>query len=503
MENLSLVLLIFSPVIMSLLLFLPVFRDSDKITRRFAKFFTGIHFAYAMMFWVFYNPDVNYFDELTLFGQSGIQSLGIRSAFAMDGLSLIFVILTSFLVFMAAIASKRQISGKYSLYYGLLFLLETSILGVFTSADMYLFFLFWELELIPMYFLISLWGSGNAKKSAMKFLLYTFFGSLFLLIGILFLNHYSDTLNYQVSSMFADINVIDKVPVKIQLLISVLMLIGFLVKIPLIPFHTWLPDAHCDAPSPVSMLLAGVMLKMGAYGIIRFNILLLPDAFKIIAPVLIIMAIINIVHAGLVAYNQNDLKKIIAYSSISNMGIVVLGLCSGNSVGSIGGIFHMVSHGLICAGLFFIVGIIYHRTKTRDLAVLGGLGGIMPNLMAISVVFSLSAVGVPLLMGFVGEFLTFWGALNAQYETVIVIPVVVIVAMLVLILSIAYMLKFLHKTFFGAMHEGWNNLRDISTHEFIVLASILSFVIFFGIQPMILIDVIKPVAEIITESVGL
>ena len=503
MENLSLILLIFSPLFAALILFLPVFRDSDVLTRRFAKFFTGTHFAYAMLFLVFYNPEVSYFDELSLFGQSGIQSLGIRSAFAMDGVSLIFVLLTSFLVFMASIASKRQISNRYPLYYGLILLLETSILGVFTAADMYLFFLFWELELIPMYFLISLWGSGSAKKSAMKFLLYTFFGSLFLLLGILFLNHYSDTLNYQMSAMFSDINIIGKVPLKIQLLISILMLIGFLVKVPLIPFHTWLPNAHCDAPAPVSMLLAGILLKMGAYGIIRFNILLLPDAFKLIAPVLIVMAVVNIVHAGFVAYNQNDLKKIIAYSSISNMGIVILGLCSANSMGTIGGIFHMVSHGLICAGLFFIVGIIYNRTKSRDLNIINGLGSVMPNLMAFSVMFSLSAAGVPLLMGFVGEFLTFWGAFNSQYETKIIIPVVVVVAMLVLILSIAYMLKFLHKTFFGAMSECWNNLRDISTHEFIVLASILSFVIFFGVQPMCLIDVIKPVAEIIVESVGI
>ena len=411
MDNLSLNLLIFSPIAASLLFFIPIFRDNEVIIRRFAKTFAGLHFAYAMCFCVFFNSDVSYFDELFLFGQSGIQSLGIRTAFAMDGLSLVMVVLSSFLFFMATIASKTVIRKRHKLYYGLLLALETAVIGVFTSADIFMFFLFWELELIPMYFLISLWGSGNSQKSAMKFLLYTFMGSLFLLIGILLLNYYSDTLNQQMTSLFADINVVDKLPVNIQILISILLMIGFFVKLPIVPLHTWLPNAHCDAPAPISILLAGLLLKMGAYGFIKFNILLLPDAFKIIAPVLIILAVINIIHAGLCAYNQKDIKKIIAYSSISNMGIVMLGLCTNNEQGAVGGIFHMVSHGLICAGLFMIVGIIYGRTKTRDINAISGLASVMPNLAILSVLFSFAAVGVPLLMGFVSEFLTFWGGI--------------------------------------------------------------------------------------------
>ena len=503
MEFLSLNLLIFSPLIIPVLFLLPIFRDDEVIIRRIAKSFAGLHFIYAILFWVFYNPELSYFDELFIFGQSGIQSLGIRSAFSLDGLSLILIELTSFLVLIAAIASKTCIRKRHKLYYSLLFLLETAVLGVFLSADMFMFFFFWELELIPVYFLISLWGSGNSQKSAMKFLLYTFFGSLFLLVGILLLHYYNETLNYQISSLFMDINVMDKLPVNIQILISVLLMIGFFVKIPVIPLHTWLPVAHSDAPTPISILLAGVLLKMGAYGFIRFNIMLLPDAFKLIAPILIIFAVINIIHSALVAYNQSDLKKLIAYSSISNMGIVLLGLCTNNIMGNVGAIFHMISHGLICAGLFMIVGIIYIRTQTRDINQLGGLTTVMPGLASFAVMFSLSAVGLPLLMGFVGEFLTFFGAININFDANIFVPIFAVIAMLVVILSILYMLKFLHKTFFGPVRECWENSRDISTHEFVVLASIITVVIFFGIQPMSLIDIIKPFSEILIESAGI
>ncbi len=503
MEYLSLNLLIFSPLIIAILFFLPIFNTKEVFIRRFTKTFMGVHFVYALCFWIFYNPDVNFFDELFLFGQSGVQSLGIRSAFAIDGLSLVMVTLTSFLFFMSAISSKTIIRHRQKLYYGLLLLLETSVLGVFTSSDIFIFFCFWELELIPMYFLISLWGSGRAQKSAMKFLLYTFFGSLFLLLGILLLSYYSDTLNFQMSSLFADINVVDKLPINIQILISILLMIGFFVKLPIIPLHTWLPNAHCDAPAPISILLAGLLLKMGAYGFIRFNILLLPDAFKILAPFLIVFAVINIIHAGLCAYNQDDIKKIIAYSSISNMGIVLLGLCTNNEEGVTGGIVHMVSHGLICAGLFMIVGIIYNRTKTRDIKAISGLGTVMPNLMGFTVMFSFAAIGVPLLIGFVGEFLTFWGAFSVQYDSYIFLPTVIIFAIFVLVISAAYMFKFVHRIFFGSIDNSWAILKDLTAHEFIVLSSILSVIVFFGINPMSLIDVINPIVEVIVESAGI
>ena len=503
MKFLSLNLLIFSPLIVPLFFMLPIFRGHEVFIRRFAKSFAGLHFLYTLCFWLFFNPEATYFSEPSIFGQSGIQSLGIRTIYTMDGLSLALVVLTSFLVLMATIASKTCIRKRHKLYYGLIFLLETAILGVFTAGDMFLFFFFWELELIPMYFLISLWGSGNAQKSAMKFILYTFLGSMFMLVGILLLHYFNDTINLQMSSLFTDVNLVDKLPINIQILISILLMIGFFVKMPVIPLHTWLPNAHVDAPTPVSMLLAGLLLKLGAYGFIRLNILLLPDAFKLIAPILIIFAVINIIHSALVAYNQQDIKKLVAYSSISNMGIVLLGLCAINEVGLSGGIFQMISHGLISAGLFMIVGIIYTRTRTRDFKMLGGLATVMPTLMGFSILFSMASVGMPLMSGFIGEFLSFWGAFNCQLETPILIPALVFVSISVLVLSVAYMLKFLHRAFYGNILEGWKNIRDISTHEFVILSSIAGIIVFLGIFPMTILNVISSVVELIVESVGI
>lgn len=503
MKFLALNLLIFSPLIVPFFFMLPIFRGHEVFIRRFAKGFASIHFLYTVCFWLFYNPEAMYFSEASIFGQSGIQSLGIRTVYTMDGLSLALVVLTSFLILMATIASKSCIRKRHKLYYSLIFLLEVAILGVFTSADMFLFFFFWELELIPMYFLISLWGSGNSQKSAMKFILYTFFGSMFMLVGILLLHYFNDTINLQMTSLFTDVNLVDKLPINIQVLISILLMIGFFVKMPVIPFHTWLPNAHVDAPTPASMLLAGLLLKLGAYGLIRFNVMLLPDAFKIIAPVLIIFAVINIIHSAFVAYVQEDIKKLVAYSSISNMGIVLLGICAVNEVGLSGGIFQMVSHGLIAAGLFMAVGIIYTRTKTRDIKMLGGFATVMPTLMGFCILLSLASVGMPLMSGFIGEFLSFWGAFNCHLETQIPVIPFVVIAISVVILSVAYMLKFLHKTFYGELREQWQSVRDISTHEFVVLSSIVGIIIFLGIFPMTLLDVINPVVELIVESVGL
>ena len=503
MKYLSLNLLIFAPLIVPVLYLLPIFRGQEVVIRRFAKGFATLHFIYALCFWIFYNPTEPYFSELSFLGISGVPSLGVRSVFTLDGLSLVMVILTSFLVLLATIASKTCIRKRHKLYYGLIFLLETAILGVFTSCDMFVFFLFWELELIPMYFLINLWGTGNSQKSAMKFLLYTFLGSMFMLVGILLLHYFNNTLNAQMTSLLTDIDIVDKLPMYVQILISILLMIGFFVKMPIIPLHTWLPNAHVDAPTPVSMLLAGILLKLGAYGFIRFNIMLLPDAFKLIAPILLIFALINIIHSAILAYHQNDMKKIVAYSSISNMGIVLLGLCANNEFGLTGGIFQMVSHGLVAAGLFMIVGIIYIRTKTRDLNMLGGLAKVLPNLTAFTIIIALAGVGLPLTSGFIGEFLSFWGAFTAQYETPILIPIIVFLAMIVLVLSVAYILKLLHRCFYGQIQECWTNLRDISTHEFVILASLSAVIIFFGIYPMGIVDMISPVVETIIESVGI
>lgn len=503
---LSLPVLIFLPLLAAIILYLPFFQNNEVRIRRFSKGFASLHFVYTLLFLLFFNPlnsDISYYKEITFFGASWIRPLGLKMAFGLDGISLLMVILTSFVFLLAFIASKSNIRGKHKFYYSLVFLLQTAVLGVFCARDMFLFFLFWELELIPMYFLIGQWGDAKAKASAMKFVLYTFLGSLFMLLGILLLHFYGFATYGVLTADFSEISIsAPDFPMFMQVLISILLLIGFAVKMPIVPLHTWLPDAHVDAPTPISMILAAILLKMGAFGIIRFNMQLLPEAFKVIAPILMIFALINIVYTAFVAYAQTDLKKIVAYSSISNMGIVLLGLCSLNIIGFSGAVFQMLAHGVISAGLFMLVGVIYVRTKTREISELGGLGQVMPRLMGFGLILAFAAVGLPLLIGFVGEFLVFLGTFNSSIGDYTPARFYAVFAASILILSAAYVLRLLHKTFFANIFEHWTEsksgnpsggLKDITNHEFIVLMSLTLVVGFFGVFPMSVLNIIQPI----------
>lgn len=503
MEFLSLIVLIFSPIAAAALLFTSFFKHNEVRIRRFSKGFASLHFLYSLLFLAFFNPlseDISFYKEVTFFGSSWIQPLGLKIAFGMDGISLLMVILTSFIVLLALIASKSNIRAKHKFYYSMIFVLQTAILGVFCARDMFVFFMFWELELVPMYFLIGQWGDAKAKASAMKFVLYTFLASLFMLLGMLLLHFYNFAIYGNMTGDFSLISISSpNFPMPLQLLISILLLIGFAVKMPIVPLHTWLPDAHVDAPTPVSMILASILLKMGAFGIIRFNMQLLPEAFKLMVPVLMIFALINIIYTALIAYAQTDLKRVVAYSSISNMGIVLLGLCSLNLIGFTGAIFQMIAHGIISAGLFMLVGIIYIRTKTRHVAELGGLGEVMPRLMGFGIILTLAAVGLPLLIGFVGEFMVFLGAFNSSLDATTPIKFYTILALFILILSACYMLRFLHKTFFANLLERWKNLKDLTNHEFVILFALLLVIGFFGVFPMAITNVIQPVLSSILQ----
>lgn len=504
MEYLSLLVLIFSPLAAAGLLFSEFFRGNEVRIRRFAKSFASLHFIYTVLFLVFFNPlneGLSYYKELTFLGSSWIAPLGIKFAFGMDAVSLLMVVLTSFIFLLALIASKSNIRNKHKFYYSLVFVLQTAVLGVFCARDMFLFFLFWELELIPMYFLIGQWGGGKCKASAMKFVLYTFLGSLSMLLGILLLYFYNFATYGNLTGDFSAISIsANEFPLFLQVLISIMLLIGFAVKMPIVPLHTWLPDAHTDAPTPISMILAAILLKMGAFGIIRFNIQLLPDAFKVIVPVLTVLALINIIYTAFVAYSQTDLKKIVAYSSISNMGIVLLGLCTLNLIGFSGAVFQMISHGLISAGLFMLVGVIYIRTKTRELIELGGLGHVMPRLMGLGLILSMASVGLPLLMGFVGEFMVFLASFNSNIDNLNVpIKIYTLLGLSILILSAAYILKLLQKTFFANIFERWNDVKDITNHEFVVLFSLSLAIIFFGVFPMSILEILQPLLSNILQ----
>lgn len=490
---LSIPFLVFLPMIISLVVISPLMTTNEIVVRRFAKGVFSFHFLYSILLLIFFNPELPYTSQISFFGMDWIQSLGIKFGFQVDKISMVLAVLTSFIFWIASVSSKFNIRKNHKFYYSMLMLLESAILGIFTSSDMFLFFLFWELEMIPAYFLIGGdFGQADsereqAKRAAIKFILFTFFGSMFMLLGILLLHYYNFVSNGILSASFSEINSL-AIPIELQLFITFCLLIGFGVKLPIVPLHTWLPDAHTNAVTPVSMVLAGILLKTGGYGIYRFNFLTLPDAFVIIAPILAVLAIANIIYIAFVTYAQTDIKRIIAYSSISNMGLVLLGLAACEQTALSASIFHMVAHGLVTCGLFMIAGIVYIRYKTRDINVLSGVAAAMPRLFGFAVLIVLASIGVPMFAPFISEILTVIGTMNSELS--IVLRASAILALPILILSSCYMLKFLHKSFYGEGMEGAEKINDISVHEFIVLASILAGLLIFGLFPNVLLGLI-------------
>ena len=484
---LSIPFLIFMPLVVSMLLISPLFTRNEIVVRRFAKSVFGFHFLYAVLMLIFFDSANPYVSQIHFYGLDWIQSIGVKFIFKIDNISMILTLLTSFVFLLASFASKFNIRTNHKFYYSMLMLLMSAILGIFTAGDMFVFFLFWDLELIPAYFLFG--GGWNnetddelkrAQNSAIKFVLFTFLGSMVMLLGILLLHYYNFISNGILSAVFSDINS-SSIPDYIQYLISICILIGFGVKLPIIPLHTWLPDAHTNAPTPVSMILAGILLKTGAYGIYRFNYETLSDAFITIAPVLAVFALINIIYTAFVAYAQTDIKRIVAYSSISNMGLILLGLCAINKIGLSASVFHMVAHALVTCGLFMIAGIVYLRCRNRDINSLSGIAVVMPRLFGFAMVIVLASIGIPAFAPFISEILTMIGALNADFSDVL--KFASIFSLPLLILSSCYMLKFLHKGFFGELPEEYEKVNDITVHEFIVLASVLAGLVIFGLFP--------------------
>lgn len=488
---LSIPFLIFLPMLASFLIMSPLFTHNEIATRRFAKSVCGFHFLYTMFMLIFFDAANPYLSKLSFLGLDWIQSLGVSFSFKIDSVGMILCALTSFIFLMAATASKINIRKNHKFYYSMLLLLMSAILGIFTANDMFVFFMFWELELIPAYFLIggdfSNEPVAEAKKSAVKFVLFTFCGSMFMLLGILLLHYYNYISTGVLSASFVNI-FIENVPLKIQVVIALLLLIGFGVKLPIIPLHTWLPDAHTNASTPVSMVLAGVLLKTGAYGIYRFNYDMLHNSFMIIAPVLAVLAVINIIYTAFVAYSQTDIKRIVAYSSISNMGLILLGLCALNQLGISASVFHMVAHGLVTAGLFMICGIVYLRYKTRDINSLGGIANNMPRLFGFATLIVLASIGVPAFAPFISEILTIISAMFSNMG--MALKIAAVLSLPLLIVSSCYMLKFLHRGFFGEVKEQVAKVNDISMHEFVVLASITAGLIIFGIIPNVILNLI-------------
>ncbi|MEN8614597.1 NADH-quinone oxidoreductase subunit M [Dehalogenimonas sp. THU2] len=429
---------------------------------------------------------------------SWIPLINANYSLGVDGLSLPFLLLTTLLGVLVILISWK-IDLRVREYFAWILLLQASITGVFISLDFLLFFIFWELELIPMYFLIAIWGAGRKEYSALKYVLYTLLGGAFILAGILVLYFATGSLD-MVTMLNTDLTEVMKAGA--LALTFVFFFLGFAIKLPVFPFHTWLPDAHTDAPTAVSVILAGTLLKMGGYAMLRINAAMFPDEALKFAPIILVLAVINIVYGGAVTLKQTDIKRLIAYSSVSHMGFVLLGIFALGQLSMIGASLQMVSHGIITGLLFAITGVVMHNTHERAIPRLGGLANQMPRATIIFVLGGLGAMAVPATSGFIAEVWTFLGSFSSG--VVPGIQVFTIIGLLGILLAAAYILWTIQRVFFGQPLPRFAGVHDTDRVEniFAIVFVIAMFVI--GLYPRILTDVfeggIKPIAALFGGS---
>ncbi len=424
-----------------------------------------------------------------------IVGLGVSYHLGVDGITLLLVLLTTLLSAIAVLASFSAVKDRTRGYYAFLLVLETGMLGVFCSLDLFLFYVFWEAMLIPMYFLIGVWGGERRIYAAVKFFLYTMFGSLLMLVAIIFL-----ALAYKAQTGTLTFNLIDlyntQLTFKQEVLLFSAFALAFAIKVPLFPFHTWLPDAHVEAPTAGSVILAGVLLKMGTYGFVRFCLPLFPAATAAATPWLLALAVIGIIYGALVAMVQPDLKKLVAYSSVSHLGFVMLGIFALNMEGMKGGLLQMINHGISTGALFLIVGMIYERRHTRLIERFGGLTAVMPLFAACFMIVTLSSIGLPGTNGFVGEFLILLGAFGSH-------RVAAVLAASGVVLGAAYMLWMYQRVMFGkVLHEENKGLKDLSGREFATLLPLLILIFWIGIYPKPFLDTMEASVVHVLDQAG-
>ena len=466
-------LILFTPLAGAFLLLL-VPKENENAIKWIANLVTFVGFLISIPLWFWYNPqsaDFQFVERLPW-----IPSVGAEYFLGIDGFSMLLILLTTMMGFIAMLSSWTAISERVKEYYIFLLLLQTGMLGAFMSLDFLLFFLFWEVMLVPMYFLIGIWGSANRLYSAIKFFLYTLVGSVVMLLGILALYFY----NHSVSGVYTfDVTVFHKLnlPYDLQWWIFLAFFLGFAIKVPMFPFHTWLPDAHTDAPTAGSVILAAVLLKMGTYGFIRFSLPILPEATRHFVPMMVLLSIIGIVYGALVALAQKDWKRLVAYSSVSHMAMVMLGIFALNPVGLTGGIIQQLNHGISTGALFLLVGVVYERRHTREISEYGGLSKVMPVYAAIFLLMTMSSIGLPTLNGFIGELLILQGVFIAN-------KVWAAFAGSGVVLGAAYMLYLYQRTMFGKVENPKNErLPDINMREFATFAPLIVLAVWMGLYP--------------------
>jgi NADH-quinone oxidoreductase subunit M len=494
-----LTLVVFTPLLGVLaLLFVP--RDNTRAIRWIALLAALASLAFSLTLFGYQTggAEFQYREDL-----SWIPAFGMRYTLGVDGLSVVLVLLTTVLSVVSIFYSWDPIQVRVKEYYAAMLLLMVGMLGVFVALDLFLFYVFWEISLIPMYLIIGIWGGPRRIYATVKFVIYTLVGSLLMLVAILAvaIAHASAgnpfTFSYETLRGFGYAD-------GLQALAFVAFFLAFAIKVPMWPFHTWLPDAHVEAPTAGSIILAGVLLKLGGYGFLRFSLPLLPDAAVSFAPIVIGLAVVAVLYGAMVSMVQPDLKKLIAYSSVSHMGFVMLGAFVFNTQGLQGAVFQMISHGVTTGALFLLVGVIYERTHDRQIAHMGGLNARLPHYAAIFGLFTFASIGLPGLSGFIGEFLVVLGTF--QYS-----GWVAAATMLVVIISAVYMLWMFQRVFFAVpsdwMRRAWPSLTDMNRNEWLSLAPLIVLVVALGVFPGPVLDAtsgpVQRILEIINASKGL
>ena len=473
MENRLLTIVTFLPLA-GVILLLAIRKDNVKIIRLVALITTTATFLLSLLL-------LFHFDALTpgmQFEQlvTWIPSLGVNYHIGIDGISLFLVLLTTFLTPITILSSLNSIDRRVKEYFIFMLLLEVGMLGVFVALDLFLFYVFWEVMLIPMYFLIGVWGGERRIYAAVKFFLYTMAGSVLMLVAIIALYFFNGGTTFDFSTILSNMQA-GKLTLTAheQSWLFLAFFIAFAIKVPLFPFHTWLPDAHVEAPTAGSVILAGILLKMGTYGMVRFCLPLFPEATMEWTPWINLLAVIGIIYGALVAMDQPDIKMLVAYSSVSHLGFVVLGIFAFNQQGIEGAIYQILNHGISTGALFLMVGMIYDRRHTRLIQDFGGLATPLPVFSTFFMIVTLSSIGLPLLNGFVGEFLILLGAFKANVTYTVF-------ATSGIILSAVYMLWTYQRVVFGEIKNERNKgLPDLSLREKFILVPMTLLIIWMGV----------------------
>ncbi len=485
-------LVLFTPAVGAVLL-LFISRRQENLIRWIANLFAFAGFLVSVPLWFYYDPSNPQYQMVERI--PWIPSVGAQYFLGVDGFSTLMILLTTLMGCIAVLSSWTAITERVKEYYVFLLVLQSGMLGAFMSLDFLLFFLFWEVMLVPMYFLIGIWGSDRRLYSAIKFFLYTLVGSVVMLLGILalYFHYHSVTGVYSFDiTLYQQMNV----PYDLQWWVFLAFFLGFSIKVPMFPFHTWLPDAHTDAPTAGSVILAAVLLKMGTYGFIRFSLPILPDATRAGVWWVVGLSLIGIVYGALVAMAQKDWKRLVAYSSVSHMGMVMLGMFALNPVGLTGSIIQQINHGISTGGLFLLVGVVYERRHTREISEYGGISKVMPIYAAIFMVMTMSSIGLPMLNGFVGELLILQGifVVNLWWA---------VIAGSGIVLGAAYMLWLYQRTMFGKVDNPKNEgLRDMNLREVATFVPLIILALWIGIYPSPFLRFLEPTVKNVMARVN-